>query len=54
MLISKRVVKVRMFNIGLKKVFKRRKQSDSGEQMNIQVKKILEQKGQSLILMVRG
>lgn len=43
-----------MFNIGLKKDLKRRKVVSQGELMATQVKKILEQKGQGLILMVKG
>ena len=52
-----------MFNLGLKRefnrglrtnIFKRKPMVGSGEQMNTQVRKILEQKGQGLILMVRG
>lgn len=50
-----------MFNIGLKRDLKIRRRvnqdnlgSGNGNQMTTQVKKILEQKGQGLILMVRG
>lgn len=52
-----------MFNIGLKKemklswrrfALKRKRSVGSVELMNTQVRKILEQKGQGLILMVRG
>lgn len=52
-----------MFNIGFKKEFsqnlkakvlKRKKLNGSGEQMSTQVKKLLGQKEQGLILMVRG
>lgn len=43
-----------MFNIGSKKELKKRKRVGQQEQMAIQVKKVLEQKEQGLILMVRG
>lgn len=50
-----------MFNIGLKRDLKKRRRAGQsrlymgqGDQMTTQVKKILEQKGQGLILMVRG
>jgi hypothetical protein len=43
-----------MFNIGLKKEVKRKKRIGSEELMNSQVRKVLEQKGQGLILMARG
>lgn len=58
--LSKEIV---MFNIGLKKNLiqrlgvtnlPRKRQVGSGEQMSSQVKKVLEQRGQGLILMVRG
>ena len=40
--------------IGLKSEIKRRKMVGQQENMTSQVKKVLEQKGQGLILMVRG
>lgn len=43
-----------MFNIGLKKEINRRKRVGQQEQMTTQVKKILGQKEQGLIVMVRG
>ena len=43
-----------MFNIGLKKDLKKRRRIGQQEQMITQVKKVLEQKEQGLILMVRG
>lgn len=43
-----------MFNIGSKKEVKKKRNIGQQEQMTTQVKKILEQKGQGLILMVRG
>jgi hypothetical protein len=43
-----------MFNIGLKKEISRRKRVGQKEQMATQVKKILGQKEQGLIVMVRG
>lgn len=46
-----------MFNIGsmgIKKEFKRKRLDSRDQQMDTQVKKILEQKEQGLILMVRG
>lgn len=43
-----------MFNIGLKKDLKKKRKIESQDLMATQVRKILEQKGQGLILMVRG
>lgn len=45
-----------MFNIGLgfKKEFKKKRNLGQQELMATQVKKILEQRGQGLILMARG
>ncbi|HLC87709.1 MAG TPA: hypothetical protein VJG66_01475 [Patescibacteria group bacterium] len=43
-----------MFNIGLKRDLKKRRRIGQQEQMITQVKKVLEQKEQGLILMVRG
>ena len=40
--------------IGLKRFIKRKRSLVQGEQMSVQVRKVLEQKGQGLILMVRG
>ena len=42
-----------MFNIGFKKDLVKRKKIGQDDQMMVQVKKILEQKGQGLILMAR-
>ena len=43
-----------MFNIGSRKDIKRRKRAGQQDQMISQVKKVLEQKEQGLIVMVRG
>lgn len=43
-----------MFNLGLKKETRRKRKAGQYDQMAFQVKKILEQKEQGLILMVRG
>ena len=42
-----------MFNLGFKKELKKRRYGQEAQMMS-QVKKVLEQKGQGLILMVRG
>jgi len=43
-----------MFNLGSKKDSKKDRRVGQAEQMTLQVKKVLEQKGQGLIVMVRG
>ena len=43
-----------MFNIGFKKELLKKRKFTQEQQMMVQVKKILEQKGQGLILMARS